>query len=164
MTFGVHLWLWFLTSIVMWKYHSWKNIKKINIQCDGLNFHITNSNQWLNTGNQFYLPFVSYWLKMPSWLRFVADSVDESRFDLWPVSVRWLQPTISLGLTRRSVLTTEAKPLRTTNYSILFLFPNQKSAFVLFLKQSYNHRYKPTGLLSSVFWCLMHRNLKDNSQ
>lgn len=116
-------------------------------QCDELNFRITNSNQRLNTGNLFYLPFVSYWLKMPSRLRFPADSVDESRFDLRPVSVRWLQPTISLGLTRRSVLTTEAKPLRTSNYCVLFLFPNR-----LFLKQSYNLQYKPTD-----------QNLKDDS-
>lgn len=33
-------------------------------------------------------------------------------FDLWPVSVRWRQRAISLGLTKQSVLTAEDKPLQ----------------------------------------------------
>lgn len=39
-----------------------------------------------------------------------SDSVGKG-FDLQPMSVRWLQRAVSLGLIRRSVLTSEAKPL-----------------------------------------------------
>ncbi len=47
-------------------------------------------------------------------------------FDLWPVSVHWQQRAISLGLIKRSVLTTETKALLTTNYWTVFLFPKKK--------------------------------------
>ena len=58
-------------------------------------------------------------------------------FDLWPVSVRWSQRAISLGLTKQSVLTAEDKPLPTTDLflklSLVCSSTNQRSIQSCFL-------------------------------
>lgn len=88
--------------------------------------------------------------KKPSPLCCLADSVDESRFDLWPVSTCWLQRAVSLRSIRRSVLTTEVDPLRTTNHLMPFSFWSELSILVWVCLLSKGQNLKGNSVFLSV--------------